>query len=71
MSVMEKQVAGEAVEFAEFVAGVLRRAHRAAQADDAHDEARAILGVAHLFADDLARTNPRFDRLRFVHEATS
>jgi hypothetical protein len=33
-------------------------------------EARAILHVAHSFADELATTNPRFDRLRFIRAAT-
>jgi hypothetical protein len=49
---------------------VLDRAHRAAHAHAAPDEARVILGLAHLFADELAKTNLRFDRLRFIHAAT-
>jgi hypothetical protein len=54
----------------EFIAGVLQRAHRTAHAHAAPDEARVILGLAQLFADELARTHVRFDRLRFVHAVT-
>ncbi len=57
----------EAVE--EFVARVLRRAHQTAEAQDAPSEARAILGVAHLFADELTASDPGFDRLAFVEAA--
>jgi hypothetical protein len=55
---------------AQFVARVLRRAHRAAMARGAANEARAILSVAHLFADELTASDPRFDRLGFVRAAT-
>jgi hypothetical protein len=58
----------EAVE--QFVARVLRRAHESAEARNAADEARAILGVAHLFADELTAGHPGFDRLGFVAAAT-
>jgi hypothetical protein len=54
----------------EFVARVLRRAHEGAEARNAPNEARAILGVAHLFADELNATDPGFDRLGFVAAAT-
>jgi hypothetical protein len=54
----------EAVE--ELIAYVLRRAHQMAQGSNASHEARAILHVAHSFADELATANPRFDRLRFI-----
>jgi hypothetical protein len=50
-----------------FVARVLRRAHETA---DAPSEARAILGVAHMFADELTAGDPGFDRLAFVEAAT-
>jgi hypothetical protein len=53
-----------------FVARVLRRAHQSAEARNAPDEARAILGVAHLFADELTAGHPGFDRLGFVAAAT-
>jgi hypothetical protein len=67
----EVLVAGEVLGVDEFIAGVLRRAHQGALQDDAHDEARAILGVAHLFADDLQQTGLPFDRLRFIEAATA
>ena len=53
------------------IARVLGRAHQAAEARDAPDEARAILHVAHSFADELAAMNPRFDRMGFIHAATT
>jgi hypothetical protein len=54
----------------EFVARVLRQAHQTAEARNAASEARAILGVAHLFADELTASYPGFDRLGFVEAAT-
>ena len=54
----------------QFVARVLRRAHESAEARNAPNEARAILGVAHLFADELTSRHPDFDRLGFVAAAT-
>lgn len=60
--------APEAVD--QFVARVLRQAHRTAEANNAPSEARAILGVAHLFADELTASHPGFDRLGFVAAAT-
>jgi hypothetical protein len=54
----------------QFVARVLRRAHESAEARNAADEARAILGVAHLFADELTVSRPGFDRVGFVTAAT-
>ncbi len=62
----ELLVAGEPLAVDEFVARVLGRAHRAACAHAEPDEARVILELAHLFADELATTNVRFDRLRFI-----
>jgi hypothetical protein len=50
----------------QFVARVLRSAHEDAEARDAASEARAILGVAQLFADELTACDPTFDRLGFV-----
>lgn len=55
---------------AQLIAHVLRRAHTTADALDEPNEARAILHVAHSFADELATTNPRFDRLQFIKNAT-
>jgi hypothetical protein len=54
----------------QLIAHVLGRAHRTAEALNAPNEARAILHVAESFADELATTNPRFDRLRFITAAT-
>jgi hypothetical protein len=49
---------------------VLHRARLEANALDDPDEARAILDVAQSFADELTTANPRFDRLRFIKDAT-
>ena len=54
----------------QFVARVLRRAHQSAEARNAPDEARAILDVAHRFADELIASDPGFDRFGFVGAAT-
>ena len=61
-------VGHEAVD--QFVARVLRRAHQTAEARDEPIEARAILGVARLFADELTAGDPGFDHLGFVTAAT-
>jgi molybdopterin converting factor small subunit len=50
----------------QFIAGVLRRAHRAALAVGEPAEARAILDVAQLFADELATAVSDFDRMAFL-----
>jgi hypothetical protein len=60
---------GEAMVTEQLIAQVLRRAHRKAVANNAPDEARALLHVAHSFADAL-EANPRFDRLRFIGAST-
>ena len=52
------------------IARVLRRAHETIEAHNSPNEARAILHVAHSFADELANLDPRFDRLRFIKYAT-
>jgi len=54
----------------QFVARVLRQAHHTAEVRNAPSEARAILDVAHLFADELTASHPGFDRLGFVAAAT-
>jgi hypothetical protein len=54
----------------QFVARVLRTAHETAEARNAPSEARAILDVAHLFADELTAGDPGFDRISFVVAAT-
>jgi hypothetical protein len=64
-------VEGEPLGIDEFVARVLGRAHQAAYAHAAPDEARVILDLAHLFADELAKADLRFDRLRLIHAATA
>jgi hypothetical protein len=63
-------VDGDSEAVDEFVARVLRQAHQSAEARNAADEARAILGLAHLFADELTAGDPGFDRLGFVTAAT-
>jgi hypothetical protein len=60
---------GEPMAVDELVAGVLGRAHHPACANAAPDEARMILRLAHLFADELGKTTPQFDRLRFIEAA--
>jgi hypothetical protein len=65
----ELLVAGEPLTVDEFVARVLGQAHQAACAHAAPDEARVILDLAQMFADELAKSDLRFDRLRFI-EAT-
>jgi hypothetical protein len=62
------QSGAEAVD--QFVARVLRRAHESAEARNAPNEARAILDVAHMFADELIASDPGFDRFGFVEAAT-
>ena len=66
----ELLVAGEPLAVDEFIARVLGQAHEAAYAHAAPDEARVILALAQLFADELARADLQFDRLRFIHAAT-
>ena len=63
-------VEGDPEAVAQFVARVLRRAHQSAEARNAPNEARAILDVAHLFADEMIAGNPGFDRFGFVGAAT-
>jgi hypothetical protein len=58
----------EAIE--QLIARVLGRAHRTMEALDAPNEARAILHVAHSFADELATLDPRFDRVQFIKDVT-
>jgi hypothetical protein len=55
----------------QLIARVLRRAHRTAGAVNPPGDARAILEVAHSFADELANADPGFDRLRFIRNATN
>jgi hypothetical protein len=54
----------------ELIARVLSRAHRTMEARNAPDETRAVLQVAHSFADELATLDPRFDRLQFIEDIT-
>jgi hypothetical protein len=70
-SVDEALVRFDPLAIEQLIARVLKRAHQAAEDLDAPDEARAILHVAHSFADELAEMNPRFDRMRFIHTATT
>ena len=52
------------------VAEVLGRGHRRAAAANEPGEARAILHMAHEFANELAAARADFDRLRFIGEIT-
>jgi hypothetical protein len=52
------------------VSEVLGRAHRTAMAADEAGEARAVLHVAHEFANELAAARADFDRGRFIREIT-
>jgi hypothetical protein len=63
-------VEGDAEAVDQFVARVLHRAHEAAEARNAPSEARAILDVAQMFADELIAGDPGFDRFSFVVAAT-
>jgi hypothetical protein len=63
-------VEGDVEAVDQFVARVLRRAHESAEARNAPNEARAILDVAHMFADEWIASNPGFDRFGFVEAAT-
>jgi len=54
----------------QWIADVLGRAHNSALLRDAPNEARAILHLANSFADQLAETDPQFDRERFMEVAT-
>ena len=47
-----------------------RRAHRTMEDLNAPYEARAVLEVAHSFADELSTLDPEFDRLQFIKDAT-
>jgi hypothetical protein len=54
----------------ELIARVLRQTHGEMEALDEPNEARAILRVTQLFADELAALDPRFDRVQFIKDAT-
>jgi hypothetical protein len=54
----------------ELIARVLGRAHGEMEARNAPDEARAVLHLAHAFADELSTLDPRFDRMQFIENAT-
>jgi hypothetical protein len=61
---------GRAEAVDQLIARVLSRAHRTMEAFNAPDEARAILHVAHSFADELAALDAEFDRLQFIKYIT-
>ena len=52
------------------IARVLGRAHRTTEELEAPNDARTILQIAHLFADELAGVDPGFDRLKFIQDVT-
>ena len=60
---LAEEVIGKIVE-------VLGRGHRRAAAANEPGEARAILHVAHEFANELAAARADFDRVRFIGEIT-
>ena len=61
---------GEPLAIDQFIAGVLRRAHQTVGPLHAPSEARTILRVAHLFADELERMDLPFDRIQFIEAST-
>jgi hypothetical protein len=61
---LAEEVIGKIVE-------VLGRGHRRAVAANEPGEARAILHIAHEFANELAAARADFDRLRFIGEITA
>ena len=65
-TIVDVLIRGDPVAAARVIGGVLGRAHRTAEDLNAPNEARAILHVAHLFADELAIADPQFDRRRFI-----
>jgi hypothetical protein len=64
------EIRTETVVAEQVISQVLCRAHRTAEVQDAPNEERAILHVARSFADELAQTDPRFDRERFIEAST-
>jgi hypothetical protein len=61
---LAEEVIGKIVE-------VLGRGHRRAVAANEPGEARAILHIAHEFANELAAARADFDRVRFIGEITA
>jgi hypothetical protein len=55
----------------ELITRVLRRAHGTMEAQGMPGQARAVLHVAHSFADELATLDPGFDRLQFIKDVTA
>jgi hypothetical protein len=68
MTVTTLERTPEAVD--QLIARVLGQAHRTMEAFDSPAEARAVLHVAHSFADELATLDPRFDRLQSIKDIT-
>jgi hypothetical protein len=68
MTATTLEIAPEAVD--QLIARVLRRAHGTMEAFNTPAEARAVLHVAHSFADELATLDPEFDRLQFIRDIT-
>ena len=57
---------GEPLTIEQFIAGVLRRALQTVEPLRETGEARTIVRVAHLFAEDLERADLPFDRLAYI-----
>jgi hypothetical protein len=68
MTVTTLETTPEAVD--KLIARVLSRAHRTMEDFNSPDEARAVLHIAHSFADELSTLDPRFDRLQFIRDIT-
>jgi hypothetical protein len=66
---LDTLIPADPVAVEQLIARVLGRAHRTAEELGAPDEARAILNVAHSFADEFATADPHFDRMRFIQSA--
>jgi hypothetical protein len=64
------RVAGRDETVDELIARVLGGAHQTMESLHAPNEARAILHVAHSFADELAALDSRFDRMQFIKDVT-
>jgi hypothetical protein len=69
-TIADALIQGDPVAVEQLIAHVLGRAHRMAESFEAPNEARAILHVAHSFADELAVADPEFDRLGFIQTVT-
>jgi hypothetical protein len=68
-TIADALIQADTVAVDQLIARVLGRARGQAEDLEAPNDARAILHVAHLFADELAVADPQFDRQRFIQKA--